>query len=51
MFGTRQKEDVVAAEDVLPGTSVVVSKRRKVCDVDFDITIKLIPDCFDSNRL
>lgn len=40
MFGTRQKEDVVAAEDVLPELQSLYRKERKVCDVDFDITIK-----------
>ena len=37
MFGTRQRS-VVAAEDVC--RLIIVPKRRKVCDVDFDITIK-----------
>ena len=40
MFGTRQKEDVVSADDVLPKLQALYRKERKVTDIDFDITIK-----------
>lgn len=40
MFGTRQKEDVVSADDVFPQLQALYRKERKIIDIDFDITIK-----------
>ncbi len=40
MFGTRQREDVVSASDVLPELSQLYRKERKATAVTFDIQIK-----------
>ena len=40
MFGTRQKEDVVSADDVFPQLQALYRKEQKITDINFDITIK-----------
>lgn len=40
MFGIRQKDDVVSAEDVLPSLRELYRKERKATSVCFDITIE-----------
>lgn len=40
MFGTRQKEDVIAAKDVLPVLAQGYKKEKKVTTIDFIIDIK-----------
>lgn len=40
MFGTRQKEDVVAAKDVLPKLAELYRKETKACAADFECIIK-----------
>lgn len=40
MFGIRQKEDVVSAEDVLPELYNLYRKERKVTDINFELTLK-----------
>ncbi len=41
MFGTRNKEDVVSATDVLPALSELYRKERKAASVSFDLKLKL----------
>lgn len=40
MFGTRQKEDVVAAKDVLPKLAELYRKETKACTADFECIVK-----------
>lgn len=40
MFGTRRKEDVVAAKDVLPKLAELYHRETKACTADFECTIK-----------
>lgn len=40
MFGTRQKEDVVAAKDVLPKLAELYHRETKACTADFECIVK-----------